>query len=153
MRAIEDLAVHDGRLGGQLQDMRRGEGPDKHFQAAEAAPSAGRIQPQIVAADGSAPTSFVDDAFKYEAWKLIGHIFQAAFDAFGEFQTILRVKPAEFFFVYDLIALGLYPRDACPLPPFNRFLQPLLKFHDSKCESRDVKYKPQNAKKGPHDIF
>jgi hypothetical protein len=131
MGAMEYFAVHDRGFAHELQDMRRRKGTDEHFQAAVAGRSAGRIHAQIVAADGPAPASFIHYALKLEAGKLLGHVFQAAFDAFGELQAIEGVEALEFFFVYSPIAFGLCPGDTRPLTALNRLLQPLLEFHDN----------------------
>ena len=103
---------------------------DDHFQAAVGGSPAGWAEAEVVAADGPAPASFVHDVFENETRELVGHVFQTAFDALGEFQAILGVEALEFFFVYGPVAFGLRRLCACPLTALDRLLQPMLKFHD-----------------------
>ena len=116
--AVEDLAVLDRGLGSQFEEVIGRIGADEHLQAAEARRAAGSsLEPHVVASDGRPPAALADDRFHLKAGKLVGHLGQAALDAFAEFEAVLGVQALQLFFVEFPIALGPCLLVARPLAP------------------------------------
>ena len=77
---VQRLAVADSAFGGDFQNVRIRERPDKYLQPAVFILRGAPTELNIVAADAGTLAFFVQDRVVIEAWKMVAQFMQTVFD-------------------------------------------------------------------------